>query len=505
MSNNNFDIINGRKYKKCKDNQIRNPKTNRCIKIINKKICPDGKVLNPKTNRCIKIINKKILNHNNNLFKKLFNPFINRISANIYDRIKYYYLLIKVLNIDENKNYCMRLYKYNNDGKPIYRIGNNIILKKQIGLDSSNGLIYLSSFRDKYNKIFKYAIKCIVSNNQNKKEIKLLEIVNNAVLNNKCPHFPIIYSVIKCNDFLNFDSSYIKSENNSERITKNEIDDIKNYPYIFQKNKKKSFYFILNELANGDLKTFLETYHNDYYLLLNAFVQIYLSLMFFYQETKYFHYDSHWGNFLYHKIKPGGYFHYNIFGNDYYIENFGFLWIIWDYGVSTDFKKSIKELIFVDNDFKQIINAFFNNNIKINDYDTIYINDNDINNKDYNKKGWLLAKYLLNSDFKTIMGKINKELFIDTIKELKFVQINKYNSNYISRYTRKYNFYSQLPDKEYKTPQEYYKYLLYSKTNMNNIISFILNIFVKHKIIKTNIKPKSKIINNKPYIINKDI
>ena len=40
---------------------------------------------------------------------------------------------------------------------------------------------------------------------------------------------------------------------------------------------------------------------------------------------------------------------------------------------------------------------------------------------------------------------------------------------------------------------------------MNNIISFILNIFVKHKIIKTNIKPKSKIINNKPYIINKDI
>ncbi len=46
--------------------------------------------------------------------------------------------------------------------------------------------------------------------------------------------------------------------------------------------------------------------------------------MFFYQETKYFHYDSHWGNFLYHKIKPGGYFHYNIFGNDYYIENYGF-------------------------------------------------------------------------------------------------------------------------------------------------------------------------------------
>ena len=29
--NNTFEIINGRKYKKCKENQIRNPKTNRCI------------------------------------------------------------------------------------------------------------------------------------------------------------------------------------------------------------------------------------------------------------------------------------------------------------------------------------------------------------------------------------------------------------------------------------------------------------------------------------------
>ena len=79
--------------------------------MLNKKICPEGKILNPKTNRCIKI--------NNN--KKLYYPFINRINANIK----------KILNIDEsNENYCIRLYKYDNEGKPIYRIGNKIILKK---------------------------------------------------------------------------------------------------------------------------------------------------------------------------------------------------------------------------------------------------------------------------------------------------------------------------------------------------------------------------------------
>lgn len=118
--NNTFEIINGRKYKKCKENQIRNPKTNRCI------------------------------------------------NANIKDRIEYKNLLNKILNIDETNN-CMRIYKYGADGKPIYIIGNNIILKKQIGIESDNGIIFLSSTKDNYNKIYKYAIKIVVENKENKK------------------------------------------------------------------------------------------------------------------------------------------------------------------------------------------------------------------------------------------------------------------------------------------------------------------------------------------------
>jgi hypothetical protein len=416
--NNTFEIINGRKYKKCKDNQIRNPKTNRCIK-------------NP----------------------KIFNSFIN-------DRIKYNDLLKTVLNIDENNdNYCMRLYKYGDDGKPIYRIEDNIIFKKQIGLDSDNGVIYLSNIKD-----FEFAIKCVVSNNANKKEIKLLKIVSDAVLNNKCPHFPILYADLKCKDF------------------SNEIKDINNYPKIFQKNKKKSFYFLLNELASGDLKTFLENFHNDYYLLSNAFAQIYLSLIFFYQETKHFHCDAHWGNFLYHKIKPGGYFHYNIFGNDYYIENYGFLWVIWDYGNAIDFKKSIKETIYVNNDFKHIINAFFNDN-------------------NTNKKGWLSSKYLLNDNFKIKIEKINKELYIDTLKEFNFIHQNRYHPTIFTRYSRKYNIYTELPKEQYDTPDKYQNMIIYSPENMNNILLFILNILEKNNILKTNIKSNSKIINKQPYII----
>lgn len=417
--NNTFDIINGRKYKKCKENQIRNPKTNRCI------------------------INKN----------KLFNYFLNRININNQ---------ISNINNQISNNDCMKLYKYDKDGKPTYMIGNKIILKKQIGIESDNGIIYLANLKD--NKSLKFAVKCVPLTASNKKEIKLLKIILKSVLNNKCPHLPILYSVIECKDFI-------------------DLNNIKNYPKIIQKNKKKPFYFILNELANGNLKIFLEKYHNDYNLLLNAFTQIYLSLMFFYKETKHFHYDSHWGNFLYHKIKPGGYFHYNILGTDYYIKNYGFLWIIWDYGNAVEFKKSRNELIYVNNDFKHIINAFFNNN-------------------DIAKKGWLSSQYLLNSKFKKIIEKINKELFIDTLKEFNFIYQNKVHPEIFKNYTRIFNIYSELPKEQYKTPDEYQNMIIYSKSTMNNMIQFIMNILNKNKVLKTSIKPNEKIINESPYIIS---
>ena len=70
-------------------------------------------------------------------------------------------------------------------------------VKKQIGIESDNGAIFLSSFKDKYNKIYKYAIKCVIDNNANKKEIKLLKLVSNAVLNKKCPHFSYIIFLYK--------------------------------------------------------------------------------------------------------------------------------------------------------------------------------------------------------------------------------------------------------------------------------------------------------------------
>ena len=62
-------------------------------------------------------------------------------------------------------------------------------------------------------------------------------------------------------------------------------------------------------------------------------IQIFISMIFFQHYTKLVHYDTHGFNFLVHYIKDGGYYHYNIYGKDYYLKNTGYLIVINDFGL----------------------------------------------------------------------------------------------------------------------------------------------------------------------------
>jgi len=240
----------------------------------------------------------------------------------------------------------------------------------------------------------------------------------------------------------------------------------------------------------------------DSYLLQNAFVQIYLSLFFFYQETKCFHMDSHWGNFLYHKIKPGGYFHYKIFGKDYYLENLGFLWVVWDFGLieSFKYKKNKYPDIFICEDIIRISCAFFNSLTNWIPYQ-IKIS--------YDIAEWLSRKYKLNEDFVIIIKNVYNDIFIDhfflkvdEIKEGKY-EIKKYGEKY------KYNVYDgfiSYNDKvllvNYKNNNDLHDYIHYTPNNMNQMIKCIMNTFIKYELISNKIKDKTKIINKKPYFLS---
>jgi len=236
-------------------------------------------------------------------------------------------------------------FKFNND---IIAIGNDndknhIILDKKIGTKSAYGSVFISHFRQPNGKILTFTTKVVDSSkNYNNIEANVLEFLTELNVKYKiCPNFPICYGVLRCNNFF-------------QEQDKIKLNDKLNY---------KKLLFTFNELADNDLFHLFDTKQYTSKIVLNALSQIFMSIMFFHKHIQAYHTDCHAGNFLYHKIKPGGYFHYKINGNDYYIENIGYLWVIWDFGLIVPFKK-IKYPI--EEDF------IYNKKYPIN-YDYLYI------------------------------------------------------------------------------------------------------------------------------------
>ena len=487
-------MIKSKKLKNCNENQIRNPKSLRCVNkngrlgqliitLLNLKDLPINKInrfspkeinkfiisltsssnkkqkekLKPsliKTDEKIKQLQKLIeelkkqtkseiklspllKKHKENFKPSLIKideksistssnkKIINHVSSNIFDRINYYKKLISNLNISHTQNkFCIRLIKFDSiNNTPIFKInGTSIILKNKIGIDNINNVLFSSFFKDKNNKLFKFSTKIILNNDKSNHEITIFSKISNCVLNNKCPHFPFIYKTLKCDRFSNFEKF------NDDKIPFKK-DDLSFYPRIIRLNPNKSFITILSELANGDLKMFIDDntiIGNEYQI--NTLVQILFSLMFFYKEVKCFHNNSNLNNFLFHKINSGGYYHYKFFDNDYYLENIGYLWLISNFSETISFNDAKFNYIPTNNDFINIINSFISS---------------DVNNK------------------------------INTTTKLAFNQlattIKNANTNY-------------------------------SRTSMIKLINSILTIFINNNFIKTSISP-NLIINKQPFVI----
>jgi hypothetical protein len=131
--------------------------------------------------------------------------------------------------------------------------------------------------------------------------------------------------------------------------------------------------------------------------------------MFFNYHTGRIHNDTHPGNFLYHNIKAGGFFHYNIFGVDYYLENIGFLWVIWDFDLSikaTNIVKSKKTMV-VKNDYENIIKEYNDADVMLND---------------------LISKFYIWSNFYYFKKPLNKKSLIEYINILPKKLSNTYDN-----------------------------------------------------------------------------
>jgi serine/threonine protein kinase len=311
-----------------------------------KEICDkwiSNKTINPLTNKRIKEYGPTY-----RYFQELCSQgladelFKNRVSADMNTRINYYLIVkdyIDKIKLQNNNN-CVKFYKLV-DNSIQYSIGKNIILTERLG-KGSYGVVYKAYFRPsniikrEYGKQFNLVIKICEITQHNKLEIEILFKLSQLIIKQICPHFPMCYGYFICHKAL-------ESLDNITKLTSAESSSVLNNRSYFTSSfddntnfiDKPNIYLQINEYANNStLSKIINGLHID--ACINTIIQSFISIAFFQKYINMAHRDTHGNNFLCHTIKPGGYFHYRIYNENYYLENIGYLIVINDFGLVKD-------------------------------------------------------------------------------------------------------------------------------------------------------------------------
>jgi hypothetical protein len=224
-----------------------------------------------------------------------------------------------------------------------YRLGEELDVSQQIGSPSIYGAVFLSKGTG-FGRLVKVAIKIAEDNENNRKEIEMLEKIKHLVVSGLTPNLPIMYGSRSC---------HVKvCKSNKIKCPSNLL--------------KKPHLVVVNELATGDLKQWLSrasTARRPLEQYVSALCQIYMGLIVFNKHTGLIHNDMHWGNALYHSVPKGGWWHYKCKDKDIYLENTGQLWVLWDFGlvknVENPFEYVPEKQVWVSRvDYYRIIHAF---------------------------------------------------------------------------------------------------------------------------------------------------
>jgi len=184
-----------------------------------------------------------------------------------------------------------------------------IIFDKRIGSDSVYGTAYLNMGKG-LSRVLRFSIKIMPTKFSG--EVNLLKQMSRIAELGISPNMPITYTVLKC-------------------MSPNDPTLIRN-PSANELMKKGKYYVVLNEIANGDTHDFFKyNYKLDTYE--SIIVQLIFSLRAFH-NLGYVHNDAHLGNYLYHKITPGGFWQYQYKNTVIYVPNTGYLMVLWDPGLA---------------------------------------------------------------------------------------------------------------------------------------------------------------------------
>jgi len=135
----------------------------------------------------------------------------------------------------------------------------------------------------------------------------LQDILKPLIEKNICPNLPLIYDTFTCD----------------------------NCDLIIDNQKMNNIHCVINiiEIASGNLKNYLEE-KRSIEELESALFQIMAAIHTIQKYSQIMNFDVKKENILYYNVESGGYWHYKIKGNDYYVPNFGKLFILNDFGIS---------------------------------------------------------------------------------------------------------------------------------------------------------------------------
>lgn len=252
-----------------------------------------------------------------NAIRLALRPILNRMDT-IENRIKFAGIVRKYT---ENIESCIKMTPAGS--LVLMEKSNKGVIKeilnydKRIGSDSVYGIAYSNMGKKMLRKVA-FASKIMPATARGlttpKKEIELLRRMSELVERNITPHMPITYKVVKCTKPMTITTANTKNVHNII--------------------KDGNYFIVINELASSDLSNFLKKTYSDA-VYESVLMQAIIAVRTFHLYTNHAHADTHWGNFLIHEIKPGGYWHYKLKGTyDVYVPNNGYLVVLWDPGLA---------------------------------------------------------------------------------------------------------------------------------------------------------------------------
>lgn len=166
------------------------------------------------------------------------------------------------------------------------------------------------------------------------KEIYVLERSTEIVQQGGIPNLPVLYGFSIC-----------KGLKKSDYLNKRLIDRMVSNP---KEKFGQSAVIIFNELADYDMEYWIKHVFFDLPdpdVLRTAIFQVLAGLLALNSTIHLVQFDLHIGNILVSRIDSGGYFHYILNDNDYYIPNHGYLFKVWDFSRSILLEGDTRDII----------------------------------------------------------------------------------------------------------------------------------------------------------------